>query len=251
MFEQSTLSSGPTGKRVWTTILGVTSQCAIVSFAILVPMVFPQVLPTAHLFETLAPPLPPPAPKPLGESKPERFVRTISRSRVSLTQYQPNQIPREVFTIVDEPEATGVAGVPAGFGATDGVAGGIFQEFIRNTPHIPPPVVAPPVVKPVVEAPVTIPRYTVGGNVQLGTLLHRAEPQYPAIAKSARVSGDVELECVVGVDGHIHEVKVNSGSALLVQAAKDAAWQWVYAPSKLNGNPIEIVTILKFSFKLN
>jgi outer membrane biosynthesis protein TonB len=61
----------------------------------------------------------------------------------------------------------------------------------------------------------------------------------------------VELECVVGVDGHIQEVKVKSGNPLLIHAAVDAAWQWIYAPSKLNGVPIEIVTMLTFTFKLN
>jgi protein TonB len=91
----------------------------------------------------------------------------------------------------------------------------------------------------------------VGGNVRLGAVLHKAEPQYPALAKSARVTGDVELECVVGVDGRIHEVKVKSGNPLLVHAAVDAAWQWVYAPSKLNDVPIEIITMLTFSFRLN
>ena len=96
-----------------------------------------------------------------------------------------------------------------------------------------------------------IPRLRVGGDVHLGMVLHKAEPSYPPIAKAARISGDVELECVVGVDGRIHEVHVKSGNPLLVQAAADAAWQWVYAPSKLNSVPIEIVTILKFSFKLN
>jgi outer membrane biosynthesis protein TonB len=56
---------------------------------------------------------------------------------------------------------------------------------------------------------------------------------------------------VVGVSGHIQEVKVKSGNPLLVHAAVDAAWQWVYEPSQLNGMPIEIVTYLTFSFKLN
>ncbi|MEI9972425.1 MAG: energy transducer TonB [Ignavibacteriota bacterium] len=85
----------------------------------------------------------------------------------------------------------------------------------------------------------------------LGAPLHRAEPQYPPIAKAAHISGTVELECVVGVDGRIQQVKVKSGNPLLITAAVNAAWQWVYGPSKLNGVPIEIVTMLTFSFKLN
>jgi protein TonB len=94
-------------------------------------------------------------------------------------------------------------------------------------------------------------RYKEGGRVALGALLHRIDPPYPTIAKAARVSGVVELECVVGVDGRIQEVKVKSGNPLLIHAAVDAAWQWVYAPSKLNGDPVEIITNLTFTFKLN
>jgi periplasmic protein TonB len=253
MFEQATLSNGSDGKRAWTTFLGLSSQVALVSCAMLAPMVWPQVLPTARFLESLAPPLPPaPPPKPLGELKKEpATVRALKPVPWSLTRYQPNSIPTRVYTIVDEPIGTAVAGVPAGFSGPDvGVVGGILRD-LGNAVRVAPPHVPAPVVKPAPELPTVIPRYRVGGDVRLGAVLHRAEPQYPALAKAARVSGDVELECVVGIDGHIHEVKVRSGNPLLVHAAVDAAWQWVYALSKLNGVPIEIVTMLTFSFKLN
>ena len=85
----------------------------------------------------------------------------------------------------------------------------------------------------------------------LGPLLHRVEPPYPSLAKAAHVSGVVELVCVVGPDGRMREVTAKAGNPLLIRAAMDAAWQWVYGPSKLNGVPIEIVTNLTFTFKLN
>jgi protein TonB len=254
MFEQATLTDGPAGKRVWTAFLGLTSQAALVSLAVLAPMVWPQVLPTARFLETLAPPLPPaPPPKPLGSDvrKPARTaaVRSTGWRTVFV---EPRRIPTGPIPLIeDEPTGAGVAGVPVGFGGPDnGVPGGIFQDIVRALP-VAPPRVAAPVVRPAPEPATVIRRYTVGGDVRLGGVLHKAEPQYPPLAKAARVAGDVELECVVGVDGHIHEVKVRSGNPLLVHAAVDAAWQWVYTPSKLNGVPIEIVTILTFSFRLN
>ena len=76
MFEQATLTNGPAGKRVWTTFLGLTSQVALISFAALAPMVWPQVLPTARFLESLAPPLPPaPPPKQLGSAVRQRPSR--------------------------------------------------------------------------------------------------------------------------------------------------------------------------------
>jgi TonB family protein len=56
---------------------------------------------------------------------------------------------------------------------------------------------------------------------------------------------------VVGTDGRILEVKTKSGNPLLVRAAVEAVWQWAYEPSRLNGVPIEIVTNITVSFKLN
>jgi protein TonB len=251
MFEQATLTSGPAGTRAWTTVLGFTSQIALVSFAVLVPMVWPQVLPTARFLESLAPPLPP-APRQVGELKKVPVTaRVLKPMSWPLTKYQPANIPTRVYMIVDEPVGPSVVGIPTGMGGDPTGVVGIFPD-LGNTLRVPPPRIPEPVVKaPPPETAPVIPRYKVGGDVHLGAVLHKAEPQYPALAKSARVSGDVELECVVGTDGHIHEVRVTSGNPLLVRAAVDAAWQWVYWPSKLNGVPIEIVTILKFSFKLN
>jgi protein TonB len=125
-----------------------------------------------------------------------------------------------------------------------------LQDIERNTVRVAPPPVVVATPKPAAAEPTTPARYRAGGNVRLGTLLHRIEPAYPAIAKTARVQGDVALECVVGTDGRIRDVKVTSGNPLLIKAAVDAAWQWVYGPSKLNDTPIEIITILTFSFKL-
>ncbi len=253
MFEQATLTNGPAGARAWTTFLGLSSQIALVSLAVLAPMMWPQMLPTAHILEILAPPLPPgPRPKHAEDVKQVpasgRVLRAVPMASL---RYYPPTVPTQVYTIVDEPAAPWVSGSPAGSGDINGSIVGNILDGVRNSVGValPPPIVRP-APKPADVSPV-IPRLRQGGDVHLGALLRKAEPQYPSIAKAAHVSGIVELECVVGVDGHIKEVKVKSGNALLIRAAVDAAWQWVYAPSKLNGNPIEIITNLTFTFKLN
>src|SRR5580704_15467873 len=63
MFEQSTLPSGPASKRLWATCLGVTGEALLVGFAILAPMLWPQVLPRTSLITSLLPPVPQPPPK--------------------------------------------------------------------------------------------------------------------------------------------------------------------------------------------
>jgi protein TonB len=128
----------------------------------------------------------------------------------------------------------------------------MLDDMARNTHLLPPPrVVDRAAAKAPEKAPVAIQRVHAGGLVRLGQALHKTPPQYPAAAKAARVSGDVVLECVVGTDGRILEVKTKSGNPLLVRAAVEAVWQWAYEPSRLNGVPIEIVTNITVSFKLN
>ena len=113
----------------------------------------------------------------------------------------------------------------------------IFREMVGRTARVAPAASAG-TGRQASEPVAAIPRLRTGGNVHLGQVLAQAEPQYPQIAKAARIAGEVELECVVGVDGHIQEVKVISGHPMLVRAAVDAAWQWVYGPSQLNGSPL-------------
>jgi protein TonB len=149
------------------------------------------------------------------------------------------------------PVVLGSIGDPAG--SPNSVIGSIMTDMARTAPNLIPPVVTP---KPApaqaaVETPPVTPRLPEGGRVQLGQLLRKVPPQYPAIARAARVSGDIVLECVVGVDGRIVEVKVKSGNPMLVRAAVDAVWQWLYEPSRLNGTLIEIITNITVSFKLN
>jgi TonB family protein len=50
--------------------------------------------------------------------------------------------------------------------------------------------------------------------------------QYPRLAHLALIQGKVELEANVSVDGAVKEVKVVSGHALLIDAAKDSLRQW-------------------------
>jgi protein TonB len=71
------------------------------------------------------------------------------------------------------------------------------------------------------------------------------------MARQVRVSGKVELMGVLGTDGRIHELKVLSGHPLLVKAAVDAVMQWVYRPTVLNGQPVEVQAPITVNFILN
>ena len=56
---------------------------------------------------------------------------------------------------------------------------------------------------------------------------------------------------VIGKDGTVKDVRVESGSPLLAQAAIDAVKQWRYKPYLLNGVPVEIDSRITINFTMS
>jgi TonB family protein len=102
----------------------------------------------------------------------------------------------------------------------------------------PPP---PPSMQPV----------RVGGEIKEPRKLKDVPPVYPDIARQARVQGVVILECEIGPDGRVTEVKVLRGIPLLDAAAMEAVRQWVYTPTLLNGVPVPVIMTVTVNFRLS
>jgi TonB family protein len=81
-------------------------------------------------------------------------------------------------------------------------------------------------------------------------LVRQVRPVYPPLAKQARIQGVVVMKAVLAKDGTVQNLTVVSGHSLLVQAALDAAKQWVYQPTLLNGQPVEVSTQISVNFTL-
>ena len=93
-------------------------------------------------------------------------------------------------------------------------------------------------------------RIRVGGNVQARNLIREVTPEYPPLAKQARIQGTVVLGVLIDADGKVVDIRVMSGHPLLVQSATDAVKQWEYRPTLLNGTPVEVVTTVEVNFSL-
>ncbi len=93
-------------------------------------------------------------------------------------------------------------------------------------------------------------RIRVGGNVQSTNLITKVSPAYPPEAKQARVQGRVRLNVLIGEDGVVKDVVLIEGQPVLADAAIPAVWQWVYRPTLLNGQPVEVVTQVDVNFSL-
>jgi TonB family protein len=62
-------------------------------------------------------------------------------------------------------------------------------------------------------------------------ILSKVTPTYPELARRMHVSGKVVLRVTIDADGRVSGTKVESGHALLVQAAQNAVSHWRFAPS--------------------
>ena len=93
-------------------------------------------------------------------------------------------------------------------------------------------------------------RIKVGGAVITASIVSKVQPAYPADAKAARIQGVVHLSAIIGMDGSVQQLTVLSGPPELVQSALDAVKQWVYKPTMLNGNPVQVETTVDVNFTL-
>jgi TonB family protein len=91
----------------------------------------------------------------------------------------------------------------------------------------------------------------VGGSVQAPERVRYVAPVYPADAASARVSGIVILEAVVGPSGEVTDAKVLKSIPLLDEAALQAVKQWRYTPTTLNGQPVPVIMTVTVNFTID
>ncbi len=114
--------------------------------------------------------------------------------------------------------------------------------------------IAPPVQTsppPPVKRKSTPKRSRVGGNAAKARLTHQVRPQYPPLARQARIQGTVKLSAVISKDGTIQKLEVLSGHPLLVPAALAAVKQWRYRPTLLSGDAVEVLTNIDVNFTLS
>ena len=84
-----------------------------------------------------------------------------------------------------------------------------------------------------------------------GNLIRRVQPEYPPLARSARIQGRVVLSAVISKEGTIENLRVLAGHPMLVRAAIEAVSQWRYRPYILNGESVEVETRITVNFSLS
>ena len=243
MFEDSLIESAGrrSGKRGATTALSFVLQAILLGVLILIPLIYTEALPKQQLMTFLVAPPPPPPPPPPPAATQVKVVKQII-SEINNGQLRtPTKIPEKVQMIKEEeaPPAASIGGVVGGVpgGIPGGTMGGVIGGIISSTP-VPVPKVATPQ------------RVRVSQGVSQGLLIHQVKPAYPPLARQARIQGSVVLQAVIAKDGTIQGLHVVSGHPMLTGAAVDAVKQWRYKPYFLNGEPVEVETVVTVNFTL-
>lgn len=254
MFEQSFLEATGRTRKPWTVFVSFVFQIILVGIAILIPLIYTDTLPRTQLTSFLVAPPPPPPPPPPPAAVPVKIVKVIPRQFDAGRLMAPKTIPKEIAMIKEEelpPPSSGAVGVVGGVpgGVPGGTPGGVIGGIIGSVPTAAPPPPPPPVKE--APKPVVPQRIRVGGNVQQAKLVRQPRPVYPPLARQARIQGQVRLTAVIARDGTIQELQVVSGHPLLVPAALEAVKQWVYQPTLLNGEPVEVITQIDVNFTLS
>jgi protein TonB len=77
----------------------------------------------------------------------------------------------------------------------------------------------------------------------------KVDPEYPAVARQIRVTGEVVVNVVISPTGSVESVKVVRGNTLLTNAAISAVKRWKFTPQTASGKPVGVEANLSFSFK--
>jgi protein TonB len=227
-------------------------QVLLVTLIIVVPLLSTSQLPAVLLTGILRAPAVPPPPPPKCCDAPATAVKTPPRQFSEGTLLEPRKIPDKAQLIVDEapPVIAAGGGVIGSVGGPNGVPDGVIGAIASEASRFAPPAPAPP-VKAKEPEPAKIRRVRVGGEVQPPILIHKVTPVYPPIARQTRTEGVVTLRCVIGIDGRVSRLELESGHPWLVRAAIDAVRQWRYRPTLLNQEPVEVAMQVDVSFRLS
>ena len=94
---------------------------------------------------------------------------------------------------------------------------------------------------------------TISPNITKSSLalIKKVDPVYPLGARAAHITGTVVVIATIGKDGRIKGTNViSSPDASLTAAALDAVREWRYEPYTVNGQPVEVNTLIHIGFTL-
>ena len=204
---------------------------------------------------TFVPPPTPDEPQPVRNTIP-RSTTTPSNNTGQSTRTvlldstsNPTNVPKDVGTIAssvpparpDSVQGLTNADPPAPIGSRVPATGNGGQMV--SIPDDPPLPVAP---KPTPEVPKVI-RVSEVLNSKAKDL---PKPNYPQMAKIARVQGKVTIQVLIDETGNVVSAKAMSGPPLLIVESQRAAMQARFSPTMINGQAVKVSGVITYNFIL-
>jgi periplasmic protein TonB len=231
----------------WAVAVGI--HFAVLAMLLILPLYFTAGLDVHRLNLTfLVPPAMPAAPSP-----PALAPRAVRVTPTTVPRFKPGQlvaptfVPKAVYSgpvSATPPPDDALIGVPGGVpgGIPGGQVGGVFGGVLGGLKSAlpPPPVASGP------KAPVRV-----GGAVKPPRLIFGPAPDYPVLARQARLSGVVVIEAVIDEHGDVKGMRAISGHPLLIPAALSAVSKRKYEPTILDGEPTPIDLRVEISFSFS
>jgi len=231
MFEDCLMESGNQikAKSKYWSIVALLVNSGILLALIVWPLLHPEALPKQMMAALMvAPPAPTPPP-----AIPKAHIKS---EMVSTGLLVPSRIPKAIKIVQESslPPMEGVvdvlsSGPPTGLSSVIGSTGSGPAIIVKAAPRK---------------------KVSISSGVMAGNLVEKTMPQYPAIAKAARIQGVVVVQATISTTGLIENIRVISGPPMLQQAAVDAVRSWRYKPYLLNGEPVEVETTVNIVFNL-
>jgi protein TonB len=221
----------------WAAVGSMALLSLILVALVIIPLFHTDTLPTRERLTML---YLPPAGAASNVSTPPAPTPTFRNAPTKIT------IPSAVHTAQKAPSpavaapAGVVGGVPGG--VVGGIPDGVISGLVRSNGT------APVLASTTAPAPK---RTRVPARIAEANLVFDVAPKYPPEAGRERIEGIVVLMAVIGKDGTVRDVRVESGLPVLAQAAIEAVKQWRYRPYLLNGEPVEIDSQITINFNLS
>ena len=226
-------AAGRTRRRLSVLPISIAAHVAAAMILVIIPLGAEPDMPPIFsplradtFIRTASPPSPPP---------PEGVTPRVQPTRGAPISAAPDIAP--------EPAVIPYPSGPVVEGAITGVGSGVSGPPTEGLIVPPPPDPAPPATPPrIVRA---------GSGIREPKKLVHVAPEYPEIARRARIEGTVILEAVLDVSGRVASVRLLRSNPLLDEAAIKAVSAWRYSPTELNGVPVPVLLTITVQFQLN
>ena len=228
----------PRPRNPWATIGSLLLLSALLLASIVIPLLHTDPLPKRETLTMLYLQPPPAAAGSAIKFQAPKLASTYTAASLAApTQHTTQEAPPPPV----ETSGGVIGGIPGG--VVGGIPGGALSQLLSSAQSVTVP------AKTLDSAPVK--RIRVASRVVEANLIHDATPQYPSEAGRSRIEGTVVLMAVIGTDGSVKDVHVESGLPIFAQAAIDAVKQWRYKPYLIDGEPVEVDSRITINFTLS